>query len=64
MALELKVPSIACSGCIDTITKAVIELDSSASVKGDVQGKSVSVETTASEDAVKEAIVKTGHTVE
>jgi copper chaperone len=63
MALELKVPSIVCGGCVDTITKAIAELDSSATVKGDVQTKTVSVETTASEDAVKEAITKTGHTV-
>lgn len=64
MALELKVPTIVCNGCVDTITKAIMEVDSSASVKADVQTKSVSVETTASEAALKEAITKTGHTVE
>lgn len=63
MAVELKVPSIACSGCVDTLTKAVMEVDPSASVKGDVQAKTLSVETTASEDAVKEAITKAGHTL-
>jgi copper chaperone len=63
MALELKVPSIVCSGCVDTITKAIMDLDSSASVKSDLETKTVSVETTASEAAVKEAITKIGHTV-
>ena len=64
MALELKVPSIVCSGCLDTVTKAIMEVDRSASVKGNVEAKTLSVETTASDTALKEAITKTGHTVE
>jgi copper chaperone len=63
MVLELKVPSIVCSGCVDTITKAIMDLDSSASVKSDLETKIVSVETTASETALKEVITKTGHTL-
>ena len=36
MAMQLKVPSIVCDGCADTITKAIIELDSGAQVNVNV----------------------------
>jgi copper chaperone CopZ len=39
MTLQLKIPSIACSGCVDTITKAVQKLDADAIVNADTQTK-------------------------
>ncbi|WP_013324322.1 heavy-metal-associated domain-containing protein [Gloeothece verrucosa] len=64
MALELKVPSIACSGCADTITKAIKTVEPEANVKVDVEAKTVAVEAKASEESIKQAITATGHTIE
>ncbi len=64
MAILLKVPSIVCSGCGDTITKAIKTVDSEASVNVDVAAKTVTVEAEASEESIKQAVVVTGHTVE
>lgn len=64
MALELKVPSIVCQGCVDTVTKAIKTVDSDAGVNVDLETKAVSVESQVSEESIKQAIVATGHTVE
>jgi len=61
MTLQLKVPKIACSACIDTITKAVTAIDPTAKVKADTKTKMVSVETQTSETAIKEAIAAAGY---
>jgi copper chaperone len=64
MVLLLKVPSIACSGCGDTITKAIKTLESDAAVTVDVAAKTVTVESKASEESIKQAVLATGHTIE
>ncbi|WP_017715319.1 heavy-metal-associated domain-containing protein [Kamptonema formosum] len=64
MALELKVPSMVCQGCVDTVTKAIKTVDSDAGVNVDLDQKTVSVESQVSEESIKQAIVATGHTVE
>lgn len=64
MSLQLKVPSIVCEGCAETITKAVKSVDAEAQVDVDVSAKTVKVEGTQSEDSIKQAIAATGHTVE
>ncbi|NEP08525.1 MAG: heavy-metal-associated domain-containing protein [Okeania sp. SIO2G4] len=64
MTIQLKVPSIACGGCADTITKAIKAQESEADVQVDVGQKIVTVETKASEESIKQAIVAAGHTVE
>ncbi|MDY7009118.1 MAG: heavy-metal-associated domain-containing protein [Cyanobacteriota bacterium] len=64
MAIQLKVPSIVCGGCADTITKAIKTHESEADVQVDVEQKIVTVETKASEESIKQAIVSAGHTVE
>ena len=63
MAILFNVPSIVCSGCGDTITKAIKTVESDASVNVDVAAKTVTVEAQASEESIKQAIVATGHTV-
>ncbi|MBW4497374.1 MAG: heavy-metal-associated domain-containing protein [Oscillatoria princeps RMCB-10] len=63
MALELKVPSMVCEGCVDTVTKAIKTVDSDAGVNVDLETKTVSVESPASEESIKQAIVATGHTI-
>ncbi|GGA39482.1 heavy-metal-associated domain-containing protein [Okeania sp. KiyG1] len=64
MAIQLKVPSIVCGGCADTITKAIKTQESEADVQVDLEQKIVTVETKASEESIKQAIVAAGHTVE
>jgi len=64
MKLELKVPSMACSACSETITKAIKTVDANAAVQADPKTKLVNVETEESETAIKEAIASAGYPVE
>ncbi|MFW6358949.1 MAG: heavy-metal-associated domain-containing protein [Chroococcales cyanobacterium] len=63
MAIELKVPSIVCQGCADTITKEIHTHEPNATVNVDVEAKTVSVETEASEESIKQMITAVGHEV-
>lgn len=64
MALKLNVPSIVCDGCAQTITESIQTMEPSAQVNVDVQAKTVTIESDASEETFKQAIVAVGHTVE
>ncbi len=64
MSLELKVPSMVCNGCVDTVTKAIKGLDSDAKVEIDLSTKMVKVDGKPTDDSIKEAITSAGHTVE
>ncbi len=64
MTITLKVPSIACGGCADTITKAIEVHEPEAKVSVDVDSKMVTVDTDASTETIKEIITASGHTVE
>ncbi len=64
MTITLKVPSIACGGCADTITKAIAGEKPEAKVSVDVEAKMVTVETDASTETIKGIITEAGHTVE
>jgi len=61
--ISLKVPSIACDVCAQTITKAIKNSEPEAKVSVDVAEKVVSVETDASVETIKKAITEAGHTV-
>lgn len=61
MTLQLKVPKMACSACVNTITKAVKTIDTNATVQADPKTKIVSVETQAPETAIKKAIAAVGY---
>ncbi|MGB3294433.1 MAG: heavy-metal-associated domain-containing protein [Phormidesmis sp.] len=63
MSMTLKVPSIKCEGCGDTITKEIKVHDDQATVKVDIPNKTVEVDSEMSEESVKEAITATGHEV-
>ena len=63
MSMTLKVPSIKCEGCGDTITEEIKVHDDQATVKVDVANKTVEVDSDMSEESVKEAITATGHEV-
>ncbi|MGY6530897.1 MAG: heavy-metal-associated domain-containing protein [Cyanobacterium sp.] len=59
--ISVKVPSIACEVCAETITKAIINSEPKAQVTVDVPNKIVNVDTLASVDVIKGAIVQAGH---
>ncbi len=61
MTLQLKVPKIACSACVNTVTKAVKTVDPTAKVEADTKTKLVNIETQQSETAIKEAIAAAGY---
>jgi copper chaperone len=63
-AMKFNVPSIACDGCAKTITEEILTHGSGAKVDVDVKAKTVSVETEASEESIKQMITAVGHTVE
>jgi len=63
MKLELSIPDLACSACVETVTKAVQGVDATAQVTADPKTKQVSVITNASETAIKDAITTAGYTV-
>jgi copper chaperone len=61
MAIELKVPNMACGACAEIITKAVQSIDPTAEVQADPQTKQVMVESSVSESSVREAIAAAGY---
>ncbi|OKH35876.1 heavy metal transporter [[Phormidium ambiguum] IAM M-71] len=63
MNIELTVPSMACSACSDTITKAIKTVDPNAVVQADPKTKLVNVETEKPEMEIREAIASAGYPV-
>jgi copper chaperone len=63
MTFELTVPNLACSACVETVTKAVQSLDPVAQVSGDPKTKQVKITTSVTEAAIKDAITTAGYTV-
>jgi copper chaperone len=59
--LVLKVPEMSCGHCVATIEKAVRSVDPSAQVAADVVAKSVRVETSAPEAAIRAAMSEAGY---
>lgn len=61
--MELTVPSMACSACSDTITKAIKTVDPNAVVQADPKTKLVNVTTDKPETEIREAIASAGYPV-
>ncbi len=64
MALKLTVPNIACEDCASTIKESIHTMEPDAKVAVDVKAKTVTVESAASEESIKQAIVAAGYTIE
>lgn len=64
MKTSLKVPSIACEACANSITKAIKSQDPDAQIAIDVPQKIVTVDSQATESSIRQAIENAGHTVE
>jgi copper chaperone len=60
---ELQVEGMSCSGCVRSVTKSVQTVDSSAKVEIELASKKVRVDSQASLDSVKSAIVDAGYPV-
>jgi copper chaperone len=63
MTLSFTVPNLACSACVEAVTKAVQAVDATAQVNADPKTKQVAITTEAAESAIKQAIVDAGYTV-
>ena len=63
MTLQLKVPTMACSACLNTIAQAVKTLDPAAAVEADLKTKLVTIKTVKPETEVKSAIETAGYPV-
>ena len=61
MTIQLKVPGIACSACVNTVTKAIKTVDANATVEADTKTKIVNVQSQQSEDKIKEIIAEAGY---
>ncbi|HEY9706869.1 MAG TPA: heavy-metal-associated domain-containing protein [Oculatellaceae cyanobacterium] len=61
MTLQLKVPRIACAACVNTVTKAIKSVDTTATVEADTKTKMVSIQTQKSEAEIKNAIAQAGY---
>ncbi|MDJ0634508.1 MAG: heavy-metal-associated domain-containing protein [Xenococcaceae cyanobacterium MO_188.B29] len=62
--IELKVPSMVCDGCVETITKAIKTHEPDAEVNIELDSKKVTVDTQASVESIKQIITAVGHEVE
>ncbi|WP_254567414.1 heavy-metal-associated domain-containing protein [Oscillatoria sp. HE19RPO] len=63
MALKLKVPSMVCEGCAEKVTGAIKTVDSDAKVDIDLESKTVTLDSAASESSFKQAITAVGFEV-
>jgi len=64
MALKLNVPDISCEHCAKTISDSIHVMEPDAKVDVDVNAKTVTVESEASEESIKQSIVAAGYHIE
>lgn len=64
MTINLKVPSMVCDGCVDTVKEAIKTHEPRANVSINLDTKQVEVDTKASEESIVQIITAAGHTVE
>ncbi|MBN3896961.1 MAG: heavy-metal-associated domain-containing protein [Nostoc sp.] len=64
MAIKLKVPNIKGDDCAKKITKSIQTMESDAKVNVDVNAKTVTVESAASEESIKQIVQSAGYTIE
>ena len=61
MSITIKVPTITCEVCANTITKAIKNSINNAEVSIDIEQKLVKIENDISEVKLKEIIIEAGH---
>jgi copper chaperone len=57
----LNLPGITCGGCARSVTAAIKELDPEATVTADVAARRVTVKTTATDQALRDAVMDAGY---
>jgi copper chaperone len=60
---ELTVERMSCGGCARSVTKSVQSVDGTAKVEVDLASKKVRIDSQASLDAVRSAIIEAGYPV-
>ncbi|MDZ8053710.1 MAG: heavy-metal-associated domain-containing protein [Aulosira sp. ZfuVER01] len=63
MALKLNVPNITCEDCADKISNSIHVMEPDAKVDVNVNAKTVTVESAASEESIKQIIVAAGYKI-
>lgn len=58
--LSLHIPNMNCGGCARGVTAAIRAVDGSARIEPDLPARTIAVETTLPEAAVREALVEAG----
>ena len=58
--LKIKVPDMSCGGCASSVEKAVKRVDPNARVEVDLSSKVVTVETTAEDQQIADAVQAAG----
>ena len=64
MALKLKITNMKCDDCASKISEAIKVMEPDAKIEADVDSKTVTVDTAASDETVKQAIVAAGYHIE
>jgi copper chaperone len=64
MSIAIKVPSIACEVCAETIANAIQSQVPDAKIAVDIGTKIVTIDTEKSETSLREIIIAAGHTPE
>jgi len=60
---EFEVQGMSCQHCVAAVTRSIQEIDPTAQVRVDLERGRVSVESSQSTDALKDAIDEAGYTV-
>lgn len=55
------VPKMSCGGCVNTIKKAIMQLDQNAVIEVDLASRKVNVQSDISEEAITEAMSNAGY---
>lgn len=59
--VTLKIPKMSCGGCVATVEKAILSVDSAAKVQADLAARVVTVETQAAPAALSSAVKAAGY---
>lgn len=59
--MQFSVARMACGGCVKSITAAIVSVDADAKVEADTVTKQVTVETSASPEAIFKALDDAGY---
>lgn len=62
--ISLNIPKIRCGGCVASVEKAVLSVDSAAMLTADIPARRVDVQTTATPQSLVEALAAAGYPVQ